>query len=108
MAVKLIFLIKSRLPQNKSNRMFLQKVASIRSNLFVKSFLNCSNNHRTYTVVVERYENPGAMKDGIDQRKRHLKSKHFQYKFVECSHNKKWGNVDLILTQYVEGFYLNI
>ena len=65
--------------------------------------LNLSQFRRFYTVIVERYVPPLTVKKNIDQRNTNLKSKHFQYKFVDCLHNKKWGNVDLILTEYVEG-----
>lgn len=58
---------------------------------------------RSYTVIVERYTKPPIMKAHEDQRKRNLKSDHYQLKFVDCLHNKKWGNIDLILTEYVEG-----
>lgn len=65
--------------------------------------LNLANFARFYTVIVERHVQPLTVKKGIDQRKTKLKSKHFQYKFVDCLHTKKWGNIDLILTEYVEG-----
>ena len=87
--------------------MYFNNLVSNRSNLlisFVNQFNKSINTHRFYTVIVERHEIPPIMKKDIDQRKRHLKSKHFHYKFVDCLHNKKWGNIDLILTQYVEGF----
>ena len=58
---------------------------------------------RSYTVIVERYKTPPIMKKGIDQRKRDLRSIYMHYKFVDCLHNKKWGSVELILTEYVEG-----
>lgn len=58
---------------------------------------------RNYTVIVERYTKPPIVKAHQDQRKRDLKSDHYQLKFVDCLHNKKWGNIDLILTEYVEG-----
>jgi hypothetical protein len=61
------------------------------------------DSNRCYTVIVERIHTPPNQKKDKDQRKFNLKSKHFQYKFVDCLHNRKWGNVDLILTEYVDG-----
>ena len=58
---------------------------------------------RFYTVIVERIHKPPIVRKGRDPRSRHLKSLHFQYKLVDTLHSKKWGNVDLILTEYVEG-----
>ena len=58
---------------------------------------------RFYTVIVERIHKPLTMKKNVDQRKTPLKSRHLQYRFVDCLHVKPWGNIDLILTQYVEG-----
>lgn len=58
---------------------------------------------RTYTCIVERIHKPLTMKIEKDQRKTPLKSKHYQYKLVDCLHVKPWGNIDLILTQFVEG-----
>ncbi len=58
---------------------------------------------RFYTVIVERIHKPPIVRKGKDPRSRNLKSIHFQYKLVDVLHNKKWGNVDLILTEYVEG-----
>ncbi len=56
-----------------------------------------------YTVIVERICKPPIVRKGKDPRSRHLKPVHFQYKLVDVLHTKKWGNVDLILTEYVEG-----
>ena len=65
--------------------------------------MNLSNSLRAYTVVVERCEEVPLLKMGRDPRSYPLKSKHIRYKFVECKHTQKWGEVDLILTEYVEG-----
>jgi hypothetical protein len=62
-----------------------------------------ANTYRAYTCIVERYKQPRLAKAGVDQRKIPLKSENYQMKLVECTHSKKWGNIDLILTQYVEG-----
>ena len=70
------------------------------ANKISKNFLVLN---RFYTVIVERHEKIPPLKKDFDPRKFILKSRHFQYKFVECLHNKKWGNVDLILTEYIEG-----
>lgn len=59
--------------------------------------------NRLYTVIVERHEKVPIQVKGMDQRKYDLKSRHFHYKLVDCLHTKKWGNVDLVLTEYVEG-----
>lgn len=76
-------------------------------NHFLKSSLisNLNSNipKRFYTVIVERIKKPPIPKKGVDPRRINLKSVNYQYRFVECKHNKSWGNVDLILTQYVEG-----
>lgn len=56
-----------------------------------------------YTCIVERHEKVPLLPKGVDPRKYNLKSKHFHYKLTECTHTKKWGNVDLLLTEYVEG-----
>ncbi|CAF0864840.1 unnamed protein product [Brachionus calyciflorus] len=61
------------------------------------------NSLRLYTCIVERLEKVPLVPRGEDVRKFNLKSKHFHYKLVDCLHTKKWGNVDLILTEYVEG-----
>ena len=58
---------------------------------------------RPYTVIVERVEKVPLMKKGVDPRKYPLKSRHFQYRFVECKHVQKWGEVQLLLTEFVEG-----
>ena len=58
---------------------------------------------RFYTVIVERHDKIPPIKQDLDPRKYILKSRHYQYKFVDCLHNKKWGNIDLILTDYIEG-----
>ena len=73
---------------------------------FKGSFLpkfNLSNRINFYTVIVERYERMPLLKKGVDPRKYPLKSRHFDYKFVECKHKQKWGQVELILTDFVEG-----
>ena len=90
---------------------FLKFVQTQFFNLFKKMFLNKLGNRshvpnalsRCYTVIVERCINVPLSKKGMDPRKYNLKSAHYQYKFVDCLHNKKWGNIDLILTEYVEG-----
>ncbi|RNA25155.1 39S ribosomal mitochondrial [Brachionus plicatilis] len=56
-----------------------------------------------YTCIVERHERVPLLSKGVDVRKYNLKSKHFQYKLVECTHTQKWGNIDVLLTEYVEG-----
>lgn len=58
---------------------------------------------RNYTCVVERLKKPGLLKQGVDVRKIKLNSDHYHYKFIDCLHTKKWGDTQLILTQYVEG-----
>lgn len=58
---------------------------------------------RAYTVIVERYVKPPMKKVYMDQRKVNLKPVHYHYKLVDVLHKKKWGNVDLMLTEYVEG-----
>ncbi len=58
---------------------------------------------RPYTVVVERSERMPLLKKDADPRSFNLKSKHFRYKFIECKHAQKWGEVEVILTEYVEG-----
>lgn len=58
---------------------------------------------RSYTCIVERVYKPRTVRKEIDQRKTILNSKSFVYRLVDVTHNKPWGNVDLILTQYVEG-----
>jgi len=63
---------------------------------------NCLN-RRWYTVFVERLEKIPPIKKELDPRKFILKPRHFHYKFVECTHNLKWGSIDLILTDYIEG-----
>lgn len=60
---------------------------------------------RCYTVIVERVHKPPPTKKGVDQRMFNLKSKHYQLKFVDCLHDKPWGHVELILTDYVEGMF---
>lgn len=59
--------------------------------------------NRLYTVIVERHVKIPPLEKDLDPRKFTLKSRHYQYKFVDCLHSKKWGNVDLILTDYIEG-----
>lgn len=56
-----------------------------------------------YTCVVERHVKASLVPKGKDPRSFNLKSRHFQYKLVDCLHTKKWGNIDLMLTEYVEG-----
>ena len=58
---------------------------------------------RLYTVIVERHVKPPIVKKGRDIRSRELKPIHYQYKLVDCLHTRKWGSVDVILTEYVEG-----
>ena len=58
---------------------------------------------RAYTVVVERLTEAPFVKPGKDPRKLPLRPVNMHYKLVDCSHNQKWGNLDLILTEYVEG-----
>ncbi len=62
---------------------------------------------RAYTCIVERHKPPRLARSDVDQRKIPLKSENFQMKLVDCLHTKKWGNIDLILTQYVEGCQKN-
>ena len=52
---------------------------------------------------MERLVKPPIVKKGQDVRSRDLKPIHYQYKLVDCLHTKKWGKVDVILTEYVEG-----
>lgn len=73
---------------------------TLRSPVLSKLYINAI---REYTVTVERSVSVPLMKKNIDTRQYPLKSRHFRYKMVECEHVKKWGNVDLILTDYVEG-----
>lgn len=58
---------------------------------------------RLYTCIVERIYKPNTMKKNKDQRKTKIRSNNFQYRLVECTHNKPWGNVDVILTKFVDG-----
>jgi len=58
---------------------------------------------RCYTVIVERLVKPQMVKKNRDVRSRELKPIHSQYRLVDCLHTRKWGNVDVILTKYVEG-----
>ena len=58
---------------------------------------------RGYTCLVERYVKPKLVKKNVDIRKIKLNSNHYHYKFVDCLHSKPWGEMNLILTQYVEG-----
>ena len=58
---------------------------------------------RCYTVIVERLVKPPMVKKNKDVRSRELKPIHSQYRLVDCVHTRKWGNVDVILTDYVEG-----
>jgi ribosomal protein L9 len=58
---------------------------------------------RSYTVIVERYQEPRLVKKGTDPRKFNLKQPDFHYKFVDCLHSKKWGDMQVILTKYIEG-----
>ena len=84
--------------------MFLNKI--VQPSLLKK--ILTPTNLRHYTVIVERCEPTPLLKNGMDPRRYPLKSKHFRYKFVECQHTQKWGNVDLILTDYVEGKIIQI
>ena len=61
------------------------------------------NSKRFYTCIVERVRQVPIVKKGKDVRSRNLRSDHYQLRLVECTHNNKWGNVDVILTEYVEG-----
>lgn len=63
----------------------------------------CVNSKRLYTVIVERLVKPPMVKKGKDVRSRELKPIHYQYKIVDCVHTRKWGKMDVILTEYVEG-----
>jgi len=58
---------------------------------------------KSYTVIVERHKKPNIVKKEVDQRKRNLRSVNYHLKFVDCLSQKPWGNIDLILTEYVEG-----
>lgn len=59
---------------------------------------------RAYTCVVERVRKPPIVRKGVDPRARHLTSLNYQYKLCGTpSHNEKWGEVELMLTEYVEG-----
>ncbi len=58
---------------------------------------------RYYTCHVERYKKPGLVKKGVDVRKIKLNSDHYHYRLVDCLHTRKWGETELILTQFVEG-----
>lgn len=73
------------------NKVFLDNQSR---NLIFKKF---------YTCIVERHEKVPLVAKGVDPRKYNLKSRHFHYKLVECTHTQKWGNIDLLLTDYVEG-----
>jgi hypothetical protein len=81
--------------------MILNKLIS--SSFVSLNRLTAGGASRHYTVIVERYRVPGLTKRGVDQRKAKLTEAHFHYKHVETLHIKKWGNTDVILTQYVEG-----
>lgn len=81
--------------------MFSHKI--VQSSWLLKKALTTLNLRASYTVIVERSEPTPLIKKGMDPRRFPLKSKHYRYKFVACTHNEKWGNVDLILTDYVEG-----
>lgn len=73
-------------------------------NLLSTSLINpLKTTARYYTCVVERHYKPPMVKRHMDQRTTRIKSSHYQMKLVECRHVRKWGNIDLILTQYVEG-----
>ena len=63
---------------------------------------------RNYTCIVERLEKAPLAKKGVDVRKIKLTSNHYHYKLVDCLHTKKWGNMNLILTQYVEGNFVKL
>jgi large subunit ribosomal protein L9 len=76
---------------------------SIRNNLIRLNRNIFEGFNRSYTVRLERHEHIPPIKKELDPRKFILKSRHFQYKFVDCSHTQKWGNIDLILTDYIEG-----
>jgi large subunit ribosomal protein L9 len=58
---------------------------------------------RSYTCVVERVNQPGLVKKGTDPRKFNLKQQHYYYKLVKCEQTKKWGDMQVILTKYIEG-----
>lgn len=58
---------------------------------------------RSYTVIVERVQPVGLARVGRDPRKLPLRPNNMHYKFVDCLHSRKWGNIDLILTDFVEG-----
>ena len=58
---------------------------------------------RSYTVIVERVQPVTLAKIGRDPRKLPLRPNNMHYKFVDCLHSKKWGTIDLILTDFVEG-----
>ena len=58
---------------------------------------------RTYTCIVKRYVEPKLTKKESDPRKIRLRTVNMHYELTECTHNKKWGNVDLMLTRFVEG-----
>jgi hypothetical protein len=58
---------------------------------------------RDYTCIIERLEKVKLVRKGVDVRKVNLTSNHYHYKLVDCLHTKKWGNMNLILKQYVEG-----
>jgi hypothetical protein len=80
------------------------------TNNLLKNFLLTKSpavsNKFYYTIIVERHLPVPLLKKGTDPRKYNLKSRHFQYKLVDCLHVKKWGNIDLILTQYIEGILI--
>ncbi len=78
--------------------MFAQKLLRPSLAHNVRAIIN-----RPYTVIVERSESVPLLKKGVDPRSYNLKSKHFRYKFVEAKHTQKWGEVEVILTDYVEG-----
>jgi hypothetical protein len=61
------------------------------------------NDHRLYTVIVERCVPAQMVKKDRDVRSAALRPKDYQYKFVDCQHVKKWGETQVILTDYVEG-----
>jgi hypothetical protein len=75
----------------------LSSSSSIIRNIFGKE------SKRFYTVIVERHSKIPPIQKNLDPRKYIIKSEHFKYKFVDCLHTRKWGNVDLILTEYIEG-----
>lgn len=71
--------------------------------IFFRSNLKILIPRRFYTCIVEREVKPNIVKQSVDVRKVKLKAVHYQYKLKDCLHNKKWGDVELLLTEYIEG-----